>query len=231
MSHLGRPSPALVISIIALVMATVGTGYAAFKLPKNSVGTKQIKKNAITGSKVKNRSLTGKDIKLGSLGTVPSAANAANAARAAVADTLAPTEATHLLGAPGQPAFEGGSSNLPGEAGAQFASGGFYKDPTGTVHLQGTVQVGASGSVPGLVFRLPPGFRPAAGQLLVFNTFCSRFLSKGCAKGEGGELQGYAPIIVGGSGAAPGGQDYSAGVVAPQNSVVSLDGITFRAEG
>ncbi len=94
MSRLGlrRPSPALVISLIALFVALGGTGYAAFKLPKNSVGSKQIKKNAvtgskikansITGSKVKNGSLTGADLKLGSLGTVPSASNATNAVNA-----------------------------------------------------------------------------------------------------------------------------------------------------
>jgi hypothetical protein len=38
--RLRRPSPALVVSIIALVVATTGTGYAALSLPKNSVGTK-----------------------------------------------------------------------------------------------------------------------------------------------------------------------------------------------
>src|SRR4051812_40561255 len=44
-----------------------GTGYAALKLPKNSVGSKQVKKNAITGSKVKNGSLRKGDFGAGSL--------------------------------------------------------------------------------------------------------------------------------------------------------------------
>ena len=88
-----RPSPAFVLSLIALFVALGGTGYAALKLPKNSVGAKQLKKNAVTSSKVKNHSLTGADIKAGSisgsnialsgLGTVPNASNAANAANAA----------------------------------------------------------------------------------------------------------------------------------------------------
>jgi hypothetical protein len=87
-----RPSPALVVSIIALIVAMGGTGYAAVSLPKNSVGTKQlrknavigskIKKNAVTGSKVKDHSLTGADVNLGALGTVPSATNAAHASNA-----------------------------------------------------------------------------------------------------------------------------------------------------
>jgi hypothetical protein len=74
-----RPSPALIISMIALIVAMGGTGYAAIKLPAGSVGTKQLKKNAVTGAKVKNRSLTGADINLSSLGTVPAATNAGHA--------------------------------------------------------------------------------------------------------------------------------------------------------
>jgi hypothetical protein len=94
--RLARPSPALVIAIIALIVALGGTGYAAVSLPKNSVGSKQLKKNAVigskikanavTGSKVKNGSLTGADINLGTLGTVPNATNAANATHAGSAD-------------------------------------------------------------------------------------------------------------------------------------------------
>jgi hypothetical protein len=91
-----RPSPALVVSIIALIVALGGTGYAAITLPKNSVGTKQLKKkavtnrkirnkavtnskirnNAVTGSKVKNDSLTGRDIRESTLGKVPNAHHA-----------------------------------------------------------------------------------------------------------------------------------------------------------
>jgi len=47
-----RPSPALVISLIALFVALGGTSYAAIALPKNSVGTKQIKKGAVTAAKL-----------------------------------------------------------------------------------------------------------------------------------------------------------------------------------
>src|SRR5215472_8472158 len=48
----GRPSPALVVSIIALVVAMGGSGYAAFGLPKDSVGSRQLKRGAVTPSKV-----------------------------------------------------------------------------------------------------------------------------------------------------------------------------------
>ena len=37
-----RPSPALVISLVALFVALGGTGYAAFAIPRNSVGSPQI---------------------------------------------------------------------------------------------------------------------------------------------------------------------------------------------
>jgi hypothetical protein len=69
----------MTVALIALFVAMGGTGYAAFKLPQNSVGTKQLKKNAVTGAKVKNRSLTGADINAGSLGSVPNAHHADDA--------------------------------------------------------------------------------------------------------------------------------------------------------
>ena len=47
------PSPALVISLIALFVALGGTSYAAItRLPANSVGTAQLKNNAVTGAKL-----------------------------------------------------------------------------------------------------------------------------------------------------------------------------------
>jgi hypothetical protein len=52
-----RPSPAMVVALLALSVALGGTGYAATKLPKNSVGSAQIKRNAVTGDKVDDGSL------------------------------------------------------------------------------------------------------------------------------------------------------------------------------
>jgi hypothetical protein len=57
----------MVVACIALVLSLGGTGYAALKLPKNSVGSAQIKKNAVTAAKVKNGSLTKSDFKAGQL--------------------------------------------------------------------------------------------------------------------------------------------------------------------
>lgn len=62
-----RPSPAMVVACIALAVSLGGTSYAVLKLPKNSVGSKQLKRNAVTGKKVKSRSLTADDFKEGEL--------------------------------------------------------------------------------------------------------------------------------------------------------------------
>src|SRR3954471_14919513 len=69
-ARLGRPSPATAIALLALFVALGGTGYAALKLPTNSVGTAQLKNNAVTGAKVKNGSLLVGDFG----GTLPSGA-------------------------------------------------------------------------------------------------------------------------------------------------------------
>lgn len=88
-----RPSPALIISIIALIAALTGTAYAA--LGKNSVGSRQLKSksvttgkianNAVTSAKVAKETLTGDDIRISGLPPVP---NANEATHAKNADTL-----------------------------------------------------------------------------------------------------------------------------------------------
>jgi hypothetical protein len=79
--RLRAPSPALVISLIALFVALGGTSYAAIHLPKNSVGSKQLKKNAVTSKKIKNGAVTASKINPVGL-TVPNATNATHATNA-----------------------------------------------------------------------------------------------------------------------------------------------------
>jgi hypothetical protein len=217
----------MVVAILALVVAMTGTGYAALNLPKNSVGTKQlkrnavttakVKKNAISGAKVKNQSLTGDDIELSTLGTVPSAA---------VADALPPLEATHLIGAPGEIPFLNGASSVTG-GGFAFQPAGFYKDHDGIVHLQGMVRTG-SGGVMGEVFALPPGFRPAPGTLTYEIAFCLADTDP-CHLDGGGYEQEYRRIVIAGGGTNIGGNDASGWVIVGGSVTVSLDGISFRA--
>jgi hypothetical protein len=55
-----RPSPAMVVSCIALAVALTGTSVAAVSaLAPNSVGSVQIKANSVTTAKIKNRNVTG----------------------------------------------------------------------------------------------------------------------------------------------------------------------------
>src|SRR4051812_19663682 len=80
--RLQRPSPAMAVALLSLVVAMGGTGYAAINLPKNSVGTKQIKRNAVVSSKVKKDTLTGADVNESRLGPVPTAGRADSAGNA-----------------------------------------------------------------------------------------------------------------------------------------------------
>ena len=54
-----RITPSLVVSVIALVVALGGASYAAIKIPKNSVGTKQLKKKAVGTKQLKGKAVTG----------------------------------------------------------------------------------------------------------------------------------------------------------------------------
>src|SRR3954470_19644132 len=64
MKVIRRPSPALVISIVALVMSCGGTAAAARFLITSS---KQIKNGAVTGADVRDGSLTARDLAAGAL--------------------------------------------------------------------------------------------------------------------------------------------------------------------
>jgi hypothetical protein len=56
-----------VIAYLALFIALGGTSYAAINLPRNSVGTKQLRNNAVTSGKVRNGSLRTSDFQSGAL--------------------------------------------------------------------------------------------------------------------------------------------------------------------
>jgi hypothetical protein len=55
--HVSRPSPAMVVALLALIVALGGSAYAAKK-----IGSKQLKKNAVTTKKIKNGAVTGSKI-------------------------------------------------------------------------------------------------------------------------------------------------------------------------
>ncbi|HWM62400.1 MAG TPA: hypothetical protein VNP96_00240 [Solirubrobacterales bacterium] len=68
-----RPSPAMVVSVIALIVALAGTAYAA-----QTINGGAIKKQTIGGGKLKQKTLTGFQINTNKLGVVPSAQRASH---------------------------------------------------------------------------------------------------------------------------------------------------------
>ena len=198
-----RLTYANVVSTICLfLLLGGGAAFAAGKLGKNTVGPKQLRKNsvtgakiksnAVTGAKVKDQSLTGHDINLGTLGTVPTAQQA---------NSLSALESVHVVGAPGEPQFENGSTSRGTEGEITLDPVGFYKDHEGIVHLEGFANVDSG---PGFVsvFTLPPGYRPAQQD-------GSRLF----------EQRNELVTIIDGNGR----------VLAREKVVGALEGITFRA--
>ena len=62
-----RLSPTNVLATVALFIALGGTGWAVSSLPRNSVGTEQLKYGSVNSGKVADGSLTSDDIKAGSV--------------------------------------------------------------------------------------------------------------------------------------------------------------------
>jgi hypothetical protein len=120
-----RPSPSMVVALLALFLSLGGVSYG---VATGSIGSRDIKNNTVRGKDVRNRGLSGIDIKHNSLGgaqvkenelgKVPSAASADSSARAQDAQSLGGSpasafarsgaEAVHVVGAPGEIAFNTG---------------------------------------------------------------------------------------------------------------------------
>lgn len=60
---LRRPSPSMAVSVLALVVASTGTSYAA-----GLIGSGDIKDNSIQSQDIRNRTIQGKDVKTGTIG-------------------------------------------------------------------------------------------------------------------------------------------------------------------
>lgn len=153
MSGIKRPSPAMVVAVIALVCALTGTAYAA--LGKNSVGSRQIKaksvttgkiaNNAVNGAKIANGSLSAEDINVGALGTVPSAANAANAANANTVgghSASCPANTTLIRGVCFDSTSNPEAPSLEAAAEDCAAKGGYLPSPMELYSVRATINLG-----------------------------------------------------------------------------------------
>jgi Collagen triple helix repeat (20 copies) len=146
------------LGMLALFVALSGTAYAA-SLPRNSVGTAQLKRNAVTSAKVKPRSLLGSDFRRGQLPAGPQGpAGPEGAAGARGAEG-----ATGARGAEGPPGPQGpqgpaGPTNLTVRTGPQGAG-------TSTASCNpGEVAVGGGGLSQGgsLTTSIPEGSGPTS---------------------------------------------------------------------
>jgi hypothetical protein len=202
-----------IVGTLALFLVLTGaTAFAAGQLGKNSVGSKQLKKNAVTAAKIKKNAVTTAKIKKDAVtGAKVNESTLATVPSAGIASALTPPEAVHIVGAPGEPAFENGAHNLSSTGPIILNPVGFWKDHDGVVHLQGIAETGKTS--PSFVFALPPGFRPAAGKAIITEQVkeAGGFIFGGNTNLEGFDLSGK---VLG---------------LETENAVV-LDGVTFRAE-
>lgn len=102
----GRPSPAMVVALIALLTALAGTAYAA-----QTINGGAIKKQTIGGGKLKQDTLTAFQINNNKLGTVPSAEVATHTFWAVVNNPASPGNAVLARASgPNITAAEGGGA-------------------------------------------------------------------------------------------------------------------------
>src|SRR3954447_10966119 len=98
--HWPRPSGAMVVAVVALLVALSGTGVAApvadmarkisgKSIKKNSLPGNRLKKRSVTGNRIKRNSLTGTQIRESKLGKVLDAAHADSATTASSAGSAA----------------------------------------------------------------------------------------------------------------------------------------------
>ena len=135
-----------VIAVLALFIALGGVSYAAVNLPKNSVGSKQIKNNAVNSSKVKNRSLLANDFKLGQLprGAVGPTGAVGTDGQNGVTGTSGQDGITGQTGETGQTGATGlmGTTGPEGTIGPTGLEGG--TGPTGTTGATGDAGVSSA---------------------------------------------------------------------------------------
>jgi len=105
-----------VCSSLALFLALGGTSYAAFKLPRDSVGARELRSGSVASSELRDGSIGARDLSAG--------------ARASLAGSAGPAGAPGPVGAPGQrgPVGPVGPTGATGPKGDEGPTGRAGKD-------------------------------------------------------------------------------------------------------
>ncbi len=128
---LRRPSPAMVVACLALLVALGGTGMAAAtQLARNSVGTPQLKDGAVSNAKIKNNAVNSTKV----------------AARSLLRSDFAPGQLPAGPVGPQGPAGPAGAAGAAGPAGPAGVIGAITDRTASVVVDGGTAENGAYNS-------------------------------------------------------------------------------------
>ncbi len=120
-----RPSPAFVLALAALAVSLGGSAVAAVAvtLPRNSVGTLQLRDNAVVSAKIKNSSLLRTDFKPGQVPRGPRGRRGPSGPRGPFGP-FGPQGPSGPLGpaGPAGPAGAAGAAGAPGVSGLQVVA-------------------------------------------------------------------------------------------------------------
>jgi hypothetical protein len=237
-----RPSPAMVVALLALLVACSGAAFAAgsftasdgtitacrdnktgvlrvINAPGGQVcnSTKETTitwKDGINGTVADSKKLAGQDASA-YLGANQKAADSDKLDNKDSSD-FAPNAAEpwHEVGQTGEPPFQNGWQDL---GDGRTAPAAFFKDPWGIVHLRGTVQSGSTG---GPIFTLPCGYGPDKDQNFAVVSYGANASNVGIV-----DVVFLTPRCADGT--------YRAQVNATQSSAtaLSLNDVSFRAYG
>jgi hypothetical protein len=189
-----RPSPALLISCLALFISLGGVSYGVAtgfidsrELKNNTIRTQDIRNNDIRGKDIRNSTIGGRDVALNTLTggdinesrltTVPDAAAlggvaAANYLRADTTGFMTLTLDT------------GSTTPVPSDSPPAFDV-----DPLGYVHLRGSLLTNGSPAL-----TLPAGARPATTSTFLASDLSNGALQVDIDTGGQVEVQGPGPV-------------------------------------
>jgi hypothetical protein len=141
-----RPTPALVISCIALFVALGGVGYAAA-----TIGSAQIKNNSVRGRDIKNGTIRSRDVRKDALGPHAIKESKLTVAAAGVASLSNGSSHFAVVGANGVIARGRGLASNPVRTGAGRYQLIFNRDVRGCAYVATQGVIGATTPGPGQI--------------------------------------------------------------------------------